>query len=205
MGALNAKSRGLYSEIEAAVIAKIMQAGPEKFKAADIVGQFAVRGPERSTLFRWVKRIVESGRPGQAWVHQVQAAVDSSANAPEATKEVMAAIEAKLPRRATVDDVAGGIRVIHELREGLKAAHQVEAQARTSNGDGISDPWLLLAASKMIRRWVETALRLEQATDKVNKVERFHAAVLKEVGRESPECAQRILRRLTALAQDWGG
>ncbi|MBX6375535.1 MAG: hypothetical protein IRZ13_15055 [Acetobacteraceae bacterium] len=39
----------------------------------------------------------------------------------------------------------------------------------------------------------------------VNNVERFHAAVLAEVAKESPECAERIGARLTLLAHAWAG
>jgi hypothetical protein len=138
-------------------------------------------------------------------VRQVQAAAASIASAPEPAKEMAATIKAKLPRRVTVDHVAGGIRAVHKLSEVMKAADQVAAHAKTPDGSGIRNPWLLLAASNLIRKGIETALRLKKATDEIDQVERFHAAIMGEVARESPECAQRILHRLDALATDFGG
>jgi hypothetical protein len=206
LGALTAKSRALFSEVEAAIIAEIIRAGPERFMPAGIVGRFAGRGADRSTLFRWSKQIIDSGRPGQAFARSVKEAVAARAACPPShVKEVEANIAAKLPQRASVDDAAGGVHIMLELRTVIAQVAQVAAVAKTVDGEGVRDPRLLLAASEAMRRCIETTLRLQKALASVDQVERFHALVLEQVRLESPECSERIFRRLNALASEWGG
>jgi hypothetical protein len=206
LGALTMKSRALFSEIEETVVADIIRVGPVKFTPADIVGRFAGRGPNRSTLFRWIRQIVDSGRPGQALVHKVkEAAAARAAHQSVLGTEMTADIAAKLPKRATLDDVAGGVPIGLKLRMIVAQIEQVMALAKTPNGDGVLNPLLLLAASEAMRRCIETSLRLQKALASVDQVERFHALVLEQVRLESPECSERIFRRLNALASEWGG
>jgi hypothetical protein len=39
----------------------------------------------------------------------------------------------------------------------------------------------------------------------IDKVDRLHARILEEIGQESPETAERILRRFDTIAAEWAG
>ncbi len=64
MGGMTDAALSLKAEVEAAVLAQIERLGPNGFSRAPIIKQFQGRAPT-PTLYRWVDRIVKSGRPGQ--------------------------------------------------------------------------------------------------------------------------------------------
>ena len=84
-----------------------------------------------------------------------------------------------------VDDVvsAGAIPVMDRLNQCVAAADQVIAFARTSEG-AVRNSKLLLSASEHLRRCLETAARVTETMMRAERVERFHAVIIEEIGKE---------------------
>lgn len=184
---------------------EVERIGPDGFARDTVVKQFLGRGAGRSTLYRWVAELLASGRPGQRLASKVrEAAAERAARTPDPAAEVAAEVAAKLPAPVRVDEVVGTgpIPVIDHLRKCTKAADDVIAYARTTEGR-VRNAKLLLTASEHMRRTIETAARLYEAMRSVNQVDAFHAAIIEEIARESPEVAGRILERVAVLSNQW--
>ena len=103
---MHRKSVDLYNEVEQVVLDLVSRVGLEKLPRAEIVRQFAGRGRSDAALFRWIARIVASGRPGQRLAAEVKAAVaqrEVQDTAPMAA--VAAEIADKLPQRVSLTEV----------------------------------------------------------------------------------------------------
>lgn len=207
MGAMGAGAKALFGEIEVAVIAEIERVGPAELDRAAIVKRFAGRGAGRSTMFAWIDRILASGRPGQAIARTVKAAAAArAARSPDPASDAAADAVALLPVRASVDDVAGGggLRILDKLTAIVADAELVVRHAKTEDGKP-RNAKLLLAAGDALRRAAETILKVTQAMHEIDAVERFHNEIFDALRQESPELAERVVRRLQRLAEKWGG
>ena len=111
---------------------------------------------------------------------------------------------ARLPALVKVDDVvsAGAIPVMDRLNQCVAAADQVIAFARTPEG-AVRNSKLLLSASEHLRRCLETAARITETMMRADRVERFHAAIIEEIGKEAPVVAERLAMRLAQLVSQW--
>jgi hypothetical protein len=61
-----------------------------------------------------------------------------------------------------------------------------------------------LSATEVLRRSLDTAVKLQQAITDVSQVEKFHAAVIETISEENPATAERLLVRLQQLNASWG-
>lgn len=204
-GALGPDARAaLQAEVEAATLAAVAHAGSLDVDQAAIVRPFLDRGAGRSTIYRWVGNILKDGRAGQHLARVVREAAERR----EATKQPPAAAEVakSLPAVVGPQQIAseGAIAIIDRLNSCLATADQLMRHARHEDGK-VRNAKLLLAASEYLRRCLETAARIADQMREVNQVDRFHAAIIEEIGKESAECAERIQRRLATLAAEWGG
>jgi hypothetical protein len=77
------------------------------------------------------------------------------------------------------------------------------AYARHADGN-VRSAKILLSAAEVLRRSLDTAVKLQQAVLEVSQVEKFHAAVFETVREESPDTAERLLLRLRQLNASWG-
>lgn len=194
---------GLRERVEAAALAEMERVGPEAFRAADVVRQF-VHEAGRATLFRWLGDLISSGRAGQHLARKVkEKAAARAASAPECPAAAAAQeAAAALPVVVNLDDLAaaggGGIRVVDEIARCIALAKEVMAAARGPDGR-VRMTKTALSASDHLRRSVETLHKLQQAVLEAEQIEAFHGAVLAEVAKESPECAERIVARLRHL------
>jgi hypothetical protein len=147
------------------------------------------RGASRTTLYRWASGLEASGKPDQHVVRKVAAAAD---------------VGARLPALVKVDDVvsAGAIPVMDRLNQCVAAAGQVIAFARTPEG-AVRNSKLLLSASEHLRRCLETAARVTETMMRAERVERFHATIIEEIGKEAPVVAEHLAMRLAQLASQW--
>lgn len=199
----------LRDEVEAAVLAELGRVGPEAFRPAEIVRAFEGRGA-RATLFRYVERVMASGKPTQAVARQIKDAAAARAELPDPPASAAAAVAAKLPAVVKIEDVAssgGMIPVIEKLVGCIRTADQLIAHARTDDGK-VRSARLLLAASEHMRRNLETAVRLQEAMRQAADMERFHAkimAVVRSVAARHPEVAEEIITGLSQVATEWGG
>ena len=205
MGAQTAEAAALKAEVERAVLMELARTGPEKFQPATIVTAFNGRAG-RTTLFRWVRQTIESGKPAQRLTKTIKRRAaarakrseDPSADAARAAGEL-------LPVRASPSDMvgAGAIPVIERLRECLKVAEDLMRHARTPEG-AIRNSGLLLKASEHLRRSLETATRIAEAMRQVDQVDRLHSVIMDEIAKVSPETAEAIVVRLGQVAAEWG-
>jgi hypothetical protein len=118
MSAPSPKAAVLRGEVERAVLAAAEKLGVEGIDTAGIVRQFTGRGVADSTLFRWCREIIKSGKPGQHAAHQVKKAADrrqAKAGDPSAAAaSVVAEATEKLPVALTVDDVLASGRAAED-------------------------------------------------------------------------------------------
>jgi hypothetical protein len=73
---------------------------------------------------------------------------------------------------------------------------------RTPEG-AIRNAGLLVKSSELLRRNLETSVRLFEAMYEISRVEAFHAELIEELSKESPELSERVLMRLGRLAERW--
>ncbi|TCI00177.1 hypothetical protein EJV46_05870 [Roseococcus sp. SYP-B2431] len=195
------------AEVVAAVLTEIELVGAKALSKNAVAKRFEGRGASPSTVYRWVDAVVKSGRAGQHLARKVKDAVaERAARSPDPAAEAARDAATKLPVVVTPDDIAGGggtVNVIGRLQDCIKAAEDVMQHARIDTG-GVRMAKTLLAASEHLRHCLETCGRLYEAMRGVAEVDRFHAAILEEVARESPECAERIAQRLALLSGDYG-
>ena len=208
MGAMTAAAKALHAKVEAAVIEEVQRVGPEIDKAA-IYRRFAGRGTGRSALYQWIDRALASGKPGQAIARQVKAAAAvRAARSPDPAADAAAEAAALLPVRVAVDEVAsapaGGMRLLDRLAHVVADAELVVVHAKNTEG-GVRNAKLLLQAGDALRRATETILRVTEAMHQVDQVEKFHSEIIDALRAESPQVAERIVRRLNLLATKWGG
>jgi hypothetical protein len=200
--------RALRLRVERALLAELERVGPEAMNRAAVLRRFEGGGADWATLFRWAAALFDSGRAGQHLAARVRAAArERVARAPlaPAADAAREAVE-RLPVPVRPEDIAGGesaVAVIQRLQECIHAAMDVMGHARVEGK--VRNARLLLQATEVLRRCLETAARLHEAMRSVHDVDRFHAAVLAEVAKEAPECAERVVQRLTHLARAWGG
>ncbi len=197
----------LRAEVEAAVLAEIERVGPDALSKNAVAKRFHGRGVSAATVWRWVDAVVKSGRAGQHLARKVKkAAAARAARSPNPAADAAAEVATKLPALVSPDDIVGAggaINAIGQLQDCIRAAQQVMGHARTPEG-GVRMAKTLLAASEHLRRCMETTARLAEAMRNVAEVDRFHEAILAEVAKESPACAERILVRLAHQATEYG-
>jgi hypothetical protein len=198
----------LQGEFEADLAAEVKRVGgADHFDKGPLVRAWEDKGISRATLYRWIEAGMKSGRPTQALARDVKAAAKARAKRKRApAADAAREIGKKLPVVVTVEDIAkhGTIQVIDQLHTCIQAAQDVLAHARTGDGK-VKNAKLLLQASESLRRCLDTAARISDAMYQAAAVERFHKAIVEEVSKESPALAERVLARLSALANQWGG
>jgi hypothetical protein len=96
------------------------------------------------------------------------------------------------------------VHLIKELEIVVADLKAVVAHAKTPDGKP-RNARLLLMASDRVRASMETALKIHQAMRDIDQVDGLLSAIIEEIGRESPEVKERILRRIAALAPRYGG
>jgi len=82
MGAQTAEAAALKAEVERAVLMELARTGPDKFRPDTIVKAFKGRAG-RTTLFRWIRQTIESGKPAQHLARTVKRAAAARAKRSE--------------------------------------------------------------------------------------------------------------------------
>jgi hypothetical protein len=205
MGGLSKKSADLRGELDAAILVEVERLGLDGWSKDSLVKRFMGRGASRTTLYRWVSEVVASGRPGQHVAGVLKAAVaDRAAREADPSAAAAAEVGARLPAVVRIDDVVstGAMSVIEHLNRCVRVADQVIDFARHADGK-VRNSKLLLAASEHLRRNLETAAKITDQMLRAERVERFHAAIIEEIGLESPALAERVAMRLARLSTRW--
>lgn len=206
MGAMSAGAKALLAEVEAALVAEIERVGPADLDRGALVRRFAGRGASRSTLFVWVDRVLASGRPGQAITRTIKArAAERAARSPDPAGDAAQEAAALLPVRVTPDEAAGGggLRILDKLAAIVADAELVVRHAKKEDGTP-RNAKLLLAAGDALRRATETILKVTEAMHQIDAVERFHSEIIDALRQESPDLAERVVRRLMQINARWG-
>lgn len=195
------------AEIEQEILQEIAAKGPT-FDRKPVLDRLLAAGYEvsKTTFYRWADSLLKSGR-ANAYLGIVaeEAVRDRQARGEDPAVAAAQEAVATLPAVITPDDVANStVPFIQQLKACIEAAQQVMTYARRDDG-AVRVPKLLIGASEHLRRCLETLLRFQEAMSSTQQIERFHAAVLEEVQSESPECAERILRRLQLLSDRVSG
>jgi hypothetical protein len=122
-----------------------------------------------------------------------------------------------LPPNLTIDEASAGVwpgsgagrqrnghmTVREWLENCIVTAEQVMEFARTQDG-GVRNAKLLLTASEHLRRSIATACEQHEAMMNTMQIERFHEAMIDEIGKVDRPTAERIINRLQAIQSDWG-
>lgn len=197
----------LQAEVEKYVLDAVVKAGTVNLEQAEFVKPFLDRGAGRSTVYRWVGAILTDGRAAQHLARAIkEAAEERAARGADPAASAAADVAKSLPAVVRPRDIAGDgvIPIIEHLNRCVATAMQLMEFARTKEGE-VRNAKLLLSASEHLRRNLETATKIADQMREVNQVDRFHVAIMEEIAKESPECAERIQRRLAVLSAEWGG
>lgn len=212
----------LRAEVEAAVQAEVNRVGSVMINRGAIWTAFQGRGASRATVYRWVAAVLPDIAPGRDKVtvppipHQAPAPKDTarairmfavepgpepdpepSPPPPPPRAEMAATFSGPMP---------GGLSmpVIAHLQGILEDVQRVRATAFTADGQ-LRNGRMLLRVSEEMRRLMETVVKLQAAMHDIAGLERFHRAIIDAIREESPELAERVLKRLDDLAARWGG
>ncbi len=195
----------LQRQVIEAAVEELVRVGPDRFRIATVVDRFLDRGLPRSTLYRWIAEARASGRLGQGVGVQVKKAAQRRA-ARHTDPALYAATQMvkKLPVVTHPDEIAGvgGQAMIDQLHDCIRAANQVMAYARDSEGK-LRAPKLLLHGAEHLRRSLETAMRMLDKLHDMQRVDEFHRLVIEEVRKESPAIAERILVHLDQFSRQY--
>jgi hypothetical protein len=199
----------LREEVEAMVLAEAERVGPSAIQATTIWNRFQHRGAGRSTVFRWVAEMVESGRVGRHLAAQIKlaAARRQKRTAPpaETVKSDLARVMPTAPRMDHIAVGGGTIAVLDKIRACVALAEQVMEQAKGEDGH-IRLTKTGLAASEHLRRTLETALRLQESIREAHQIDRFQDELMEAVGviaRSYPEAGEALTQEFTRIAARW--
>lgn len=198
------------ADLEAAVLEEALRVGVDRVRRSDIIEGFMARGVPRATGFQWVRDYFESGRLGQAIARRIRESAEARATDMHLSAAQLVAEDATraLPASPSVIcAIAATSRPLDIIGELASAIADVKAVRQTAFGpDGKPrNTRLVLSAAEAMRRNLETAVRLQQAMHDLARLERFNAAIVEEIAKESPELAQRVVMRLQAITTSWGG
>lgn len=204
-------AKALRAEVEAAVLKAAERVGLDGISQAAIVKQFAGKAAQ-STLFRWIDTFIRSGKPGQHVARQVKRAAErreKQEGGPSAAAAAIAADAAEaLPVVLTVDDVLGSgsttrtVNVLERLQQLAGDLELLVRHAKTDDGK-VRNARLLLQATGEFRKLLETAARIHATMREADHVDRLHDAILEVIAECDPALAERVLRRMDAVAQAW--
>jgi hypothetical protein len=195
----------LRAEVEDAVLQELRRVGPAAFAKMTIARRFLGRASQAS-LYRWVDAALAKAGPKLAGEVVAAAEVRAARTAEPALQAAREAAATTLPRVPRVEDTAGlggTVPAIERLGDCIRAAQQVMDYARHADGN-VRSAKILLAATEVLRRSLDTAVKLQQAIMDVAQVEEFHTAVVEAIREESPATAERLLVRLRQLNTSWG-
>ena len=190
----------LRDEIDLAVAAEIAVVGRERLNKEAIARRFADRGASRASICRWIDALMSGARP-MPDVRARGAGSTEPAMAPGAAPVMSGMMSGPVVvagASAQVSPAGGGIAVLQRLEECLTAVDQVMAYARREDGT-VRNAKLLMGAAEQLRRTVDTVTRLRDSLRQDRDIDALHAAMVAEIEQESPDCAQRIRKRLMNL------
>ena len=181
-----------------------------------IVKRFAGRA-SRSMLYEWIATFIEETsarekrvdpayrRAGVIVINAEKAVEDESTAMPADPAAVARELTATVvPAEAAQGGAAGrALPILEHLHRTIEDVLRVRAVAFHADGR-VRNSRMVLKAAEEMRRSLETVVKLQAAMNDQAALERFHAAIIEVIQQESPDLAQRVLRRLDELAMRWG-
>jgi hypothetical protein len=208
MGAMSDKATAAYAQMVTAVLEAVERVGPDGIDKAALVAKFTTQGISRTTAYRWLAEIMESGQP-LAHLHARVAEATAARAASAATPAADAAREGTglIPRPPSVmAAIAGGrhgdLSFMSLLEACIGDAQQILAFARTEDGR-VRNARLILAASQHMRQTLETAAKIQQSVLSIANIDEFHNAILAELSACAPEVGEKVVQRLRQLVSRW--
>lgn len=164
-------------------------------------------GLGRTAAYDWIARAIDSGdvlREAEARQAGIVALASGiAAPAAEDDDAPESAVVTRHPRAGGGGGVvalgSGAIPMLAHLQRCIADVEAVRNVALHPDGR-VRNARLMLQAAEALRKSLETALRLQQAMADLASLEKFHRAIIDVITKESPELAQRVLRRLDDLA-----
>lgn len=185
--------------VQEAIIAWILAGGDDE-KVEAFRQQFA--DVPRRTFYRWLKeaRLAAGNRtPAPAVVRARELAREQ---APEKAAELVGTL---MPHPVTPNSISpvGNVTAIEMVKECITHARKAMEHALRPDGK-IANAKLYLAASAHQRASIETLNKISERLNDAAKIEHIQAAIIGEIRKESPETAERILRRIESILAAWG-
>lgn len=131
-----------------------------------------------STIYRWIDRVTRDGSIGQ-----------------RLSARQMKADRRRADQAATVT----ALPLAEYLGKAITYTMEALEYFRGDDAKKPRNPKGVLAAGSTLANQTKAALAVHQALMSAQRVDEFHAAMIEEIARESPEVAQRITNRLRAL------
>lgn len=182
-------------------------AGGLDFARAAVIEKIMARGAGRTLAYKLVAEVVDGGEV-DAELDRRRAEMGALAAGAHGDAEAVAMAPVTRHPAPTGTGVAArigaGMSVASKLDGVIGDIERVRAVAFFDDGR-IKNSRMVLKAAEEMRRSLETVVKLQQVMNDIAGLERFHAAIIETVRAESPELAQRVLRRLDELAARWGG
>jgi len=152
------------------------------------------RFPEvaRTTIYRWVDAAMAQGLP------------DVTAAQQRAAKQIEIAGVASAVGQVVQTSAITSVPLFPKLLDGIAAIERVLAYAQGDNPEKPRNPRLTLLAAAQLIRALESGLSIHEALTQARRLDDFHAAIIAEIDRESPELAARVVGRLQALTEQIG-
>lgn len=173
-----AEDRARLRQVVAGIIADRLAAG---VATKDIRAEISTTFPDLppATIYRWIDGVTKSGAIGQRLI----------------------ARKMKGGRRAATDETltVTALPLAAYMGEAILAIQATLRHAQGEDPNKPRNPRMTLTAAVALTRAMQTALALHQALTAAQRVDEFHAAMIEEIARESPEVAQRVTNRLRAL------
>jgi hypothetical protein len=194
---------GLRREVELAVLDAVKAAGPGgKVNRAAIWRQFQGRGIGRSACFDWMAAAMEDHDAAAPRLADATVAPPPPAAPVDTNAEAQAVAAAVVP----VEHGGGADRslpILQHLQQTIQDVLRVRSVAYHADGR-VRNSRMVLKAAEEMRKSLETVVKLQAAMNDAAALERFHGAILDVIRQESPDLAQRVMRRLDDLAMRWG-
>jgi hypothetical protein len=113
-------------------------------------------------------------------------------------------VVAMCPLRVSVGEISGSpTKVLEGLGTIIRDVQAVVHHAGYGER-GTGNAKLVLHAADVLRRCLETAAKLTESMHPVDRITRFHEAIIQEIAKEDRELALRVGQRLTQLTNTWG-
>ncbi len=187
-------------KVRQALAVWVSEGGGEDEKIED----FRTRFPDipRRTFYRWLKqaRLIAGSQAQSRTMQRVRELA-----AQEAPAKAAAAVGALLPAPVTLNSIMpfSNMNALGILRSAIEYTERVIDTCHNEAGKVRNGKLLLSAAGNLIRS-VETLNRVAERMGDAARIEQMMSSIVEEVGKESPEAAMRILKRLQVIQASFG-